>query len=570
MEQVLCNIQRMRGIDKMQHVSSLIEIESTPGAGHSCEVCGLSFATAEGLSMHVKHRHAQVHSDSGIPFNRGEHALHGVPICRLCRGRMHDWSSLRKHVASGTCSRLKWRVATGATIEELWDAVLRQEQEDPLEPPPGLEADSFGEVGALLSQPISEVIMAPQQMTALRQACSLCGQRLIDMRRIKTHWQKTHSGAWQSVKGEVLGDMASLCSTIRKTCQYCGSSASDVEAHSRQCAVLFQLLAARSLHRQGRLEEAKAQSAGKIRRQDKNKPAYADYSVESSPIGKALGLSRPDKNGEKANARVAELSVGCSLRASRLASLGTGHTMGELLWTTRLVLINPGNHCYANSSILAMPLIAHLRLRAQFGLRIALHTQPEVLAISGWWRYNSEQQDASEYVGVLLSSTASFATVWCSRLEIGGLVETTDHGQALLLEMPTRGTELQSLIDEWQHQAHVHALSSQQEIVPVQIGRCCGGRKNQARLLFSDDISLPIFSQGVRCVHTFYRPVAAVIHIGRDCRSGHYRSLLRSGDEWFYTDDGRQAERCVLEREHQGNVCYIWLVRTRLLRVHAQ
>ena len=77
MDQVLRNVQRMRGIDKAQHGSSLIEIESTPGAGHSCDVCGLSFATAEGLAMRVKHRRAQVHMDSGIPFNRGEYALRG-------------------------------------------------------------------------------------------------------------------------------------------------------------------------------------------------------------------------------------------------------------------------------------------------------------------------------------------------------------------------------------------------------------------------------------------------------------------------------------------------------------
>ena len=38
---------------------------------------------------------------NGIPFNRGEHSLFGVPVCRLCRSRLHDWSALRKHVACG-------------------------------------------------------------------------------------------------------------------------------------------------------------------------------------------------------------------------------------------------------------------------------------------------------------------------------------------------------------------------------------------------------------------------------------------------------------------------------------
>ena len=397
------------------------------------------------------------------------------------------------------------------------------------------------------------------------------------MRRIKTHWQKTHSGAWQCVRGEVVGEMASLSSTIRRPCQYCGSRASDIGACSRQCAVLFQLLATRSLRQKGKLEAARAQGTGTIRRQDKNKPAYAEYSIESSPIGQAMGLSQTSKAGVKFSGSADMSGIGCPAGAGRLHSLDSGNTSMGSFWTLKLVLINPGNHCYANSSILALchacsvarstpamlrPLVEHLRSKAQFGLRIALHTQPEVLAVSGWWNYNSEQQDASEYVGVVLSSASSFTNVWCSRPEMDGLVETT--------EMPTRGSDLQALIDEWQHQAHVHALSSQQDVVPVQIGRYCGGRKNQARLLFAEDVSLPIFSQGVRCVHTFYRPVAAVIHIGRDCRSGHYRSLLRSGDAWFYTDDSCQAERCTLDRDHQGNVCYIWLVRSRLLSTPAQ
>ena len=82
------NIQRLRGIDREQHGSSLIEIESTPGQGHSCDVCGLSFGTADGLTMHIRHQHAKVHLDSGIPFNRGEHALHGSSLSTVSRSHV--------------------------------------------------------------------------------------------------------------------------------------------------------------------------------------------------------------------------------------------------------------------------------------------------------------------------------------------------------------------------------------------------------------------------------------------------------------------------------------------------
>ena len=172
-------------------------------------------------------------------------------------------------------------------------------------------------------------------------------------------------------------------------------------------------------------------------------------------------------------------------------------------------------------------------------------------------------------MGVVLGSSGALSNVWCSRRELDGHVSTTDRGQALLLEMSTRSSDLQALLDAWQHQEHVHALSDQQDLVPVQIGRYCGGRKNQAPLLFTEDVAVPVFSQGMRCLHTFYRPVAAVIHLGPECKSGHYRSLLRLGDDWFYSDDNRPAERCMIEREHRGNVCYLWLVRSRLLNALA-
>ena len=341
LRQVKFNIQRLRGIDREQHGSSLIEIESTPGQGRSCDVCGLSFGTAEGLTMHVKHKRAKVHYDSGIPFNRGEHALHGVPVCRLCRSRMYDWSSLRKHVASGLCSRLKWRVANEKTVEEMWSVVLQQEREDPPEPPPGLEAGL-------------EVIEDTANMEALRRACSICGQRLIQMQRIKTHWQHTHKDAWESVRAEISGEMTSLQSVLRKPCQFCGSLAADLGAHSRQCFVLFQLLATRLLHRRGRLTTARQRAAGTLKRQDKSRPAYAEYTIESSPIGKALGLSGSQKSG-RADPGEDSVQPGSGKSGVDRYSPGIANSGAPgRPWTLNLVLANPGNHCYANASVLAL------------------------------------------------------------------------------------------------------------------------------------------------------------------------------------------------------------------------
>ena len=315
------------------------------------------------------------------------------------------------------------------------------------------------------------------------------------------------------------------------------------------------------------------------KRQDKNNPAYANCKVEESPIGRALGIS-----GRTSALRRVALNPGGEVTGTERGT-GSGGSSGAagtgISWTLRLVLHNPGNQCYANASILALchacllarttppplrQMLEKLRSQAQFGLRTTLSTTlQQIRQISGPWAYNGEQQDASEYMAVVLDSAGAFSQVWCSRFEEDGIVADTDHGKAILLEMTTRGADLQALIDEWQHQAHVHALSLQHPVVPVQIGRHSGGRKNQARLSFAEDVALPVFSNATCCLRTIYRPVAAVVHLGHECRSGHYRSILRWGSQWFYTGDGCRAVSCGMASEHLCNVCYIWLARPSLL-----
>ena len=187
MQQIDINLQRLRGAQITQPGSSLIEIESTQGLGHCCDVSGLSFGSPEGLSMHVKHRHGDVHLDSGVPYNKGLFALFGVPICRLCRGRMYDWSSLRKHVSSGQCSRLKRRTALGQSMDQMWRDVLEEERQDPPCPPEGLAEGSAVSEVEWLDIPLSEVLKNTEAVATLRQSCSMCRQRLISVKRIKTH-----------------------------------------------------------------------------------------------------------------------------------------------------------------------------------------------------------------------------------------------------------------------------------------------------------------------------------------------------------------------------------------------
>ena len=70
---------------------------------------------------------------------------------------MYDWSSLRKHVSSGQCSRLKRRVALGQSMDQMWSDVLEEERQDP-RPPEGLAEGNAVSEGEWLDVPLSQVL----------------------------------------------------------------------------------------------------------------------------------------------------------------------------------------------------------------------------------------------------------------------------------------------------------------------------------------------------------------------------------------------------------------------------
>ena len=298
---------------------------------------------------------------------------------------MYDWSALRKHISSGQCSRLKSRAATGQSLDEMWREVERQENVDLPSPPHGLDSGQAAPEEVWLQMPLRDVLSQVALLATLRRACAICGQRLISMQKIKTHWRQTHAVAWRCVQAEIEGEMASLQAVVKKPCQFCGSTAADSGAHSRQCATLFQLLATRSLARLGRLHQVRELTTGTQRRQDKANPAYASYRIENSPIGQALRLTK----GPSAARQGATDPVVSAAMGAEMAGVDNGLSQGgaALVWTARLTLVNPGNHCYANASILA---VCHACAMARYVPTIYTSTlvliaDPATTAASSGW-----------------------------------------------------------------------------------------------------------------------------------------------------------------------------------------
>ncbi|CAE7620153.1 HCN2, partial [Symbiodinium sp. KB8] len=85
----------------------------------ACPECGIYFGTREGLSQHIKKKHPDIVHRSKLVFDRERHTLFGIPMCRFCHMRLHDWSSITKHIQDGHCSWVKEKIAEGHTSTEL-------------------------------------------------------------------------------------------------------------------------------------------------------------------------------------------------------------------------------------------------------------------------------------------------------------------------------------------------------------------------------------------------------------------------------------------------------------------
>ena len=275
------NLRILQSILVDQPHSSLIETDPAfIQGGCVCQTCGLTFANEAGLAMHVKSKHSEIHLKAGVEFNRGSHSLYGVPIWRLCRRHLHDWSSMAKHITAGTCPRLKDALAQGLSHDELLLEVIEQERLNPPSMPVAMqEVEDIGEYAEWMDAPIEHMLQDSALHRRLKSGCAICKQRLVGINRVKTHWQLSHKAAWDKISSTIRGSLRSLSSVFRSPCQFCGSRAKDASAHAVQCPVMYQALAIRELHSVMGMADARKESTPTRARQDKANPQYMRFDV---------------------------------------------------------------------------------------------------------------------------------------------------------------------------------------------------------------------------------------------------------------------------------------------------
>ena len=240
----------------------------------------------------------------------------------------------------------------------------------------------------------------------------------------------------------------------------------------------------------------------------------------------------------------------------------------------RLALSNhpSGTACYMNATLLALlwsiphshrpdaPAhyggLAGMHQLAQVRCSFDLHKQMGWRFLIGQWTQPFQQHDAHEFLLYLLPRLRlrCLYGFWAMRRLDDAGVTTCDSSSTdvpITLDLPVDARGLQHCIQEWHSQHYRTALTSAPPMLILQLRRfrydSCGRVSKDFQAL--DDLSanmrMPVFLSSHDLVVQWkpYQVRAVLLHTGEAASRGHYRSILRSGENsWHLTDDGIPAQ----------------------------
>ena len=373
--------------------------------------------------------------------------------------------------------------------------------------------------------PVRDLPTHRQVLRANDRQCWLCGQRMVQASRIKSHWQSTHPETWRLCHRHAQTEASSLSSIFRRPCDFCGSTARNTKLHSGQCPVMFQILALKWLDSQGKLDSIDPGHKIKAVKQKVQPPAYKSF---ISPLAQAFGKSGGTPNtSSSTTTMVAGTLTGMNSDSSHSVGKPPIRKIRDMLQprtgnitdyfrrpsatatptlppqhvtiSCQVRLRNPHNHCYANASILALlhglstatMEIDRLRFLTKVCL-LAVAKNKEVLLsqmylfrmLTPRWQLNDAQQDAAEYLHHLFSEVTDLQAIWDSRTDADGCPRIHTQGShPVAMPIPrcsSPRSSLQNIVMEW-HQsqppcAFVHAYP----LICVQLHRYIDNSKDSA------------------------------------------------------------------------------------------
>ena len=572
--------------------TALTPVCDSPGV--PCPVCGLYFDSEAGVAIHIQRRHRELHDNSKVPFDRAKHCLDGIPKCVFCLSVLGDMQAMEKHIAAGGCLVMKQAIAAGEDLDSL-RARLCSERTSA-----SVTSSSLGACTALgthcsdalafLEQPPHLLVKEhAMNILAWSPCCMLCGQRMVDVKRVKTHWQAIHKTEWAEHASTARQLCQTLSKAVQRPCQFCQSGAKDFAAHATQCPMLFQAMLIHSIRTAVGSPAQQDELRPILPRRSEQVAKYKSFSLSETPLGAAFrkglsqssrpcatvtaaqvpsrGLSFGDEPSVGAPARQKQSQLGSFFRPAAESSRGAPGM--EQFWTLRLRLRNPHSLCYLNAGVLSLMHFAEVMgLRAYASLvqvgreaqrrdrELCLSQQLMVRSLFPGWRFSDVQRDCAELLSLAVTQRANLWAAWVNRSCLRAVPET--GACPILLPTPVE-TELtlQELVDRWSTDDGRRVLNTQQPLM-LQLGRSTEQGKNQTSIRFEGTVRFPI-ARGNEVVHGAYKALAGVIHLGDRITSGHYRALLQHGSQWYLADDGVEAVITPMCEHITRNVYVLWL-----------
>ena len=571
--------QRMLGFEDTPAMSTLTRVAKVDAVAVDCPCCGISFDSQASLNMHIQRRHPQLNVSARLAFRRDQHALHGLPICRFCQARLHDWRSLEKHITEGTCSRIKHFVASGHDESSMLCQVRTEEQKNPPAAPAKAIAQDQLDIDISAALQVEPATLRQQggKLKVLATHCSLCRQLIPDSSKIKVHWQRSHPQEWASASADAIAGSKSLCSAFSSPCTFCGSKARSTRDHAGKCSAVFQLLATRRWQSGG--HTLPAPGRGPSLKQSQQEPQYKQHDLAKTPLGRYFR-----------SASTTEVQAGHGMPgAASVPSLDT-HRPGRNLpntaapgsaplpvqWLCRLILGNRHNHCYMNASVYAVlhtMQAAGVTSRALLSLRelcqgfvrrsevLHLATQLIVRTILRRWTFDTRQHDAAEFTATLLDGLALSHVHWEARYpDEEGMQILHTGGAPISLRLRPTSCTLQALVDDWHHQICVHAFTRLEGPVLLHLARNADAVKQEAPVHISQFIWIPVFLHGIHVEWRSCQVRAVVEHHGESVVSGHYRAVLKTASGWIHTDDHAAPSSVLWTAERESLMYLAWLI----------
>ena len=173
---------------------------------------------------------------------------------------------------------------------------------------------------------------------ARRPRCMLCGQRMLDVRRVKTHWQAVHKTEWSRYSSAARQHCNTLSKAVKRPCQFCNSNAKGSNLHAAQCPMLFQALMLHELRKASAASAEQDAPRPTLPRRSEQVAKYKSFSLASTPLSMAFrrsGSSVPQPH-RPASAPLQPQTAHWLLVAARLKGRVSWARSFGLRWPSRM------------------------------------------------------------------------------------------------------------------------------------------------------------------------------------------------------------------------------------------